>query len=197
MKIKLLSLLAVVQLSYHSTFATEHIVLFGGASGNNYVPNSLNVIVGDTITWNGNFGLHPLASTGVPAGALTFANSSGSTFFYIVAVAGVYDYECVAHTFTGQFTAVDGSGVTEHALSIDFQVSPNVTNGFVNLLLAAVTANSVTVEISDLNGKKIMPDVLITERITPVDFSHFSKGIYFLTATRKSGEAVVERIVKN
>lgn len=96
-------LLPVVKL-----WSTTHVILFGGGVGLNYSPNSLAVATGDTISWQGNFSLHPLVSTSFPIGAASWSASSGTVFNYPVLIAGSYDYQCDVHFgsgMTGSFTA--------------------------------------------------------------------------------------------
>ena len=75
-----LSLFLVLFLTTTGVNAVNHVIRFGGTLGNNYSPSELSVAVGDTVTWQGNFGFHPLSSTIVPQGAGSF-NPSGKPFF--------------------------------------------------------------------------------------------------------------------
>ncbi len=80
-----------------SSFAVQptlHIINFGGGLGHNYSPNNLNVEVGDTIVWNGDFSEYPLEPTSIPAGAQPLGPvSTGMTYTYIVQTAGTYNYK--------------------------------------------------------------------------------------------------------
>lgn len=91
--------------------ATQHIIQFGGAAGFAYSPNAMQVNVGDTIVWQGDFTGHPLSSTAVPAGAATFTMKTGTSFIYVVQAVGQYNYRCDFHfslnpPMIGSFTAV-------------------------------------------------------------------------------------------
>lgn len=81
-----------------------------------FTPADLNVTVGDTVTWhwvNGSHtttcdGTHP--GTSLPPGAAPWnnpMNSLDTTFAYVIAVEGVYDYTCTFHypTMVGTITA--------------------------------------------------------------------------------------------
>jgi plastocyanin len=74
-----------------------------------FTPGELDVHVGDTIVWNGDFASHPLTGTSAPEGATPIEHiSEGTTFSYVVAVPGVYNYQCDNHHrsgMTGAFTA--------------------------------------------------------------------------------------------
>jgi plastocyanin len=91
-----------------SLHAVTHVVQFGGAVGLTYSPSSFSAAVHDTVRWNGDFSMHPLSSTTIPAGAATWHVTSGSAFSYVIRVAGTYHYQCDVHVslgMTGTFTA--------------------------------------------------------------------------------------------
>lgn len=79
----------------HQALAVEHVITFPGFA---YNPAEITVEVGDIITWNGNFGTHPLESVNVPAGAQSFFNNTGTTFSYTIEVPGNYTYHCTIHS---------------------------------------------------------------------------------------------------
>ena len=88
--------------------ATTHVVNFGGSLGLTYSPSSFSAAVGDTVQWLGDFSMHPLSSTTIPANAPTWHSASGTSFNYRIAVAGDYHYKCDFHTgagMNGSFTA--------------------------------------------------------------------------------------------
>lgn len=92
-----------------SSHAKIYTIQFGDIHGFTYLPASLNVFVGDTVRWIGNFSQYPLQSTSVPAGAATIDRVNvGDTFLYIVNIAGEYDYQCntyISLGMAGSFTA--------------------------------------------------------------------------------------------
>ncbi|MFI5262982.1 MAG: choice-of-anchor D domain-containing protein [Candidatus Kapaibacterium sp.] len=71
----------------------KHTIAFGGMYGFHYSPDYLEVLVGDTIEWIGDFSAYPLQSTTIPAGAGSFVADSIPSFQYIVRFQGEYDYE--------------------------------------------------------------------------------------------------------
>jgi plastocyanin len=88
--------------SFRSAPAATHTVKFGGSLGLNYSPNLLIVAVGDVITWEGDFTMHPLHFEFVPDGATKPADvNTGTTFSYTVTVPGDYGYWCNFHFSTG------------------------------------------------------------------------------------------------
>jgi plastocyanin len=95
--------------------ATTHIIRFGDTLGYSYSPKTLNVAIGDIVRWEGDFSSHPLSSTSVPPGALTFHQDSGTVFSYLVEVEGTYNYRCDFHYLdgmTGSFVSTT-TGVEE------------------------------------------------------------------------------------
>jgi plastocyanin len=115
--------------------ATTYIIMFGGSLGDAYSPKSLNASVGDTIQWEGDFSVHPLSSTSVPAGAASFHHTSGGIFAYHITVAGTYQYQCDVHAslgMTGSFTALV-TGIEDSRASLRpgaFKLDQNYPNPF-------------------------------------------------------------------
>ena len=64
--------------------ATTHVVKFGGSAGLKYVPAAFAATAGDTVTWEGDFSVHPLSSTTLPAGAATWHVATGTRFTYVI-----------------------------------------------------------------------------------------------------------------
>jgi len=102
------SLLIFLVISFSSASARIHTIEFGGIHGFTYFPNPINVFVGDTIQWIGDFSTYSMQSTVVPAGAASFGPvTSGDTFFYVVKIPGDYAYQnnlYVSLGMTGSFT---------------------------------------------------------------------------------------------
>ena len=67
--------LCALSLNASSVLATpkKHLIYFGGSNGFHYVPDFLEVIVGDTIEWGGDLTKYWVASVTVPAGAQSFS----------------------------------------------------------------------------------------------------------------------------
>jgi plastocyanin len=114
--------------------ATVRVVQFGGSVGLTYSPDTFTATVGDTVRWQGNFSFHPISSTSVPAGADTWQNSTGTTFDYVIKVAGAYTYQCDVHApaMVGSFSAVltgveDTRSGSEPAM---FRLGQNFPNPF-------------------------------------------------------------------
>jgi plastocyanin len=108
-------LAATLLLAATSGWANTHVVQFGGGLGYTYSPGDFSAFVGDTVQWNGDFTMHPISSTTVPANAPSWHNAVGTSFTYVILVPGTYNYQCDFHTslgMTGSFEAT-GSGVKD------------------------------------------------------------------------------------
>jgi plastocyanin len=142
-----------------SAQATTHVVQFGGALGFTYSPSSFSAQVGDTVKWEGDFTMHPLSSTTIPATAASWTSTSGSTFSYVIKVAGTYDYHCDFHFsigMTGSFTAT-GSGILSNpgvsgtmSDPVTITMAANTRNPA--MLIRAARPETIMLRIYNLNG---------------------------------------------
>jgi len=101
-------------------FCANYTINFGASS---FSPSSLNVKVGDVISFVGDFYTHIIQSTSVPAGAVSFGptNYYTTSLSYTVAVAGTYNFEDNIDYYYGSFTATDVvKGLTLSTTSLDF-----------------------------------------------------------------------------
>ena len=140
-------------LAYFKLFFTLFLGLalsFGGhatkwvvqVSNFQFSPSSLpNVNLGDTIRWKWVSGSHTTTSMTIPAGASSWdspINSTITSFEYVPAVTGTYNYKCTPHFsmgMTGTFTVSgvtptlivtpSNQNVTKPAGSTDFSVVSN------------------------------------------------------------------------
>ena len=104
--------IAILLLCTSPIFAKTWTIHFGGKDGSpkyGYSPKELNVQVGDTIVWEGDFAMHPLSTVSIPSGAKAINSvSEGTSYSYTVQVAGNYSYQCDSHTdhgMVGSFSA--------------------------------------------------------------------------------------------
>ncbi|MCX6120121.1 MAG: T9SS type A sorting domain-containing protein [Ignavibacteriales bacterium] len=156
---------AIVFLAAATTaHATTHVIQFGGSFGETYSPSSMNVSVGDTIEWEGSFSFHPLSSTSVPAGALSFHQASGTVFSYPVAIAGTYLYQCDFHAslgMTGLFNAATITGVDNNQNSLRpdvFRLNQNFPNPFNPTTMISFDLpfqTSVSIKVYNLIGQEV------------------------------------------
>lgn len=95
-----------------SSFCTNHMVDVANFS---FSPSMINVMVGDTVTWNWVSGSHTTtcngtAGTSLPPGATPWdepINSASTTYSYVIDIEGEYDFVCTFHpSMTGMIMAV-------------------------------------------------------------------------------------------
>ena len=104
-----------------------------------FSPRTLpNVLVGDTIDWIWQNGAHTTTSTTIPGGAAAWdepMNSTSTTYRYIVAVAGTYNYVCTPHApdMSGSFVATDALPV----ILTDFNAIGNDKQSILNWVTAS------------------------------------------------------------
>ena len=138
--------------------ATTHIIQFQFPT---FTPNTMDVTVGDTIKWIGDFSGHPLQSTAVPSGAQDFGPIvSGTEFEYPVLKAGNYAYQCNRHIsqgMTGTFTAIKsavGTSVSAPKFTLA-QNFPNPVFGSTTIKYKLDGAKDVSFGIFDIQGKEV------------------------------------------
>jgi len=120
------SIIALLMIISNSN-ATEHIVLAQGTTipTDIFVPDTVNAVVGDTVTWIYVDGFHTTESTVVPSGAASWANnliSTDTTFSYELTHEGVYNYTCHAVAPHG----MDGTIIVAYAFG-ECTPDPSIT----------------------------------------------------------------------
>lgn len=150
-----------------SVHAAQHDIYFGGENNSpafGYAPNTMEVNVGDTIVWHGDFAMHPLASFAVPDGAPAFSNSTGTTFQYVVMNSGSFRYRCLAHStpdgqgMAGSFTT-GTAGVHDPQRYVTSTIAvPNpvehANTTMIHVQLAQRT--HITLSVYDDKGNRVM-----------------------------------------
>jgi plastocyanin len=160
-----------------NTYAARYFVQFGGSFGLTYSPDSILVFVGDTIRWQGNFAMHPLSSTSVPPGAVSFHQASSDVFDYVVTVAGTYLYQCDFHFSSGmkgKIIALGTSGVNNTYTSMQpdaFRLRQNFPNPF-------NPSTTISFDIPSPTHVSIKVYNLIGEMIATIADENMSAGSY-------------------
>jgi len=86
-------------------------IAFGGGEGQNYNPRCLQVPIGTTVTFAGDFGNHPLAPSaarGTQTGNPISPTGLGSTASFAFPVAGFWAYYCTNHGSDPDGTLMSG-----------------------------------------------------------------------------------------
>ncbi|MFI5263173.1 MAG: T9SS type A sorting domain-containing protein [Candidatus Kapaibacterium sp.] len=166
---EILSLLVMLVIGRESASAvTIHYIDFGGPiHGYVYTPNFLNVEVGDTIVWRGDFSQYALVSTSVPPGAKTIGPvNSGTTFSYPVEVAGSYSYQNTVYAGIGMKGSFSATVLPHGSLTNegkDFYLglitpSYNYVGSISYQAFAIITTyydNTVKIAYFDANGNEV------------------------------------------
>ena len=117
-----------------------------------------------------------VADSGSGTGAFTasLTGLSGSTIYYVRAYA-----TNTAGTFYGndvQFTT-HATGINELQRN-GINIYPNPSDGVFKVVINE-PGNGAQIHIKDISGKKVLSDK-ITDKITEIDLSNFSRGVYFI-----------------
>lgn len=186
-----------------SGWAVTHVVQFGGSLGFVYSPSDFSAVVGDTVEWEGDFSMHPLSSTTIPAGAQSWNNTSGTTFLYVIKVSGTYHYQCDIHYSIGMIGSFEatGSGVREGRSFgaagktdlIAIVESGNIAGPELVFLLPF--AGRAKIEVFDMLGR---PVATVADRQfeagiheVPLNAHQRAAGLYFVKLTIGGVERVV------
>ena len=143
--------------------ATTHTVEFGGNLGFVYSPSSFSAMVGDTVKWTGDFTMHPLSSTTIPATAASWHQGSGTSFSYVIEVPGTYDYQCDNHFslgMTGTFDAQESGVMNDPFISprqraVEFDVATIFLQGQPMIKLNLPSTQFVNLQVFDLRGNVV------------------------------------------
>ncbi len=163
--------------------ATVHVINFSYPS---YSVTGISVLVGDTITWKGDFSKFPLSSVAVPDGANAFGCQSGNVFSYVVKAVGTYKYQCDTYKNDGMVAYFTAS-LTEKADTRGGSAMVYINyfgHAFHLVTSDAIPHNDYTVTIASVTGLKIYEGVLkAQEKDKWIATEAFPSGTYILTAT--------------
>jgi plastocyanin len=164
---------------------------------NSFSPSTLpNVVCGDTVGWI----LSPTAtlphtatSTTIPAGAPTFNGNVAPVYAYVVPnFAGVYNYKCAFHLFTGSFTVTCSVGIDEHQQNISSLVYPNPFSSQFTL----ENRDADAVKIMNVTGQVVAAKNLSGSK-AEINLAELAPGVYFLTTWKEGILRQTEKIIKS
>jgi plastocyanin len=194
--IRVMALLAALSTA-SATFGVMHTVQFGGSVGFAYSPKTFTANVGDTVKWTGDFSMHPLSSTTIPANAVTWHNGSGTApFEYAIKVAGTYDYKCDVHSgMTGSFT-VNPVGILENpSVSTEIKETFEPITGFgpAFLRITNARAGNVSIKLFSALGDELftLRGISLRAGTNELRLPVLPKGYYFVRMIRE-GEIITK-----
>ncbi len=160
-------------------------------------PNNLpNVVCGDTIHWMWQAGTHTTTSTSIPGGAPSWnapINGSNTTFDYIVPnIAGVYNYVCTPHGFTGSFTVTCGVGIAETLQAAASGIYPNPVSA--SFILKYDDESEA--RIINLSGEVVSHHSLPAgKNIIEINLGELPGGIYILRTLKEGSIRQTRKVI--
>lgn len=179
------------------SFATVHTIVVADYS---FTPRSVNAYPGDTILWSWSNGTHTTTSVTIPTGAATWnsnMNSTSTSFMYVPAILGTYNYECTIHAsmgMTGSFTVVSNTGINAVSSSRVISVYPNPASTVLHVQFNSSADLPVSFTITDMNGKTVVKKKFRTLRDRDIDLQSIPNGNYVIYATQ-GNEAFQQQFV--
>ena len=163
-----------------------------------FSPNSLTgVVCGDTIRWTLGSGSHTTTSTSIPAGATTWDSpitGSNPTFNYKVPnIAGVYNYKCTPHGFTGSFTVT---------CSVNTNEENQLKSSF---LYPSPFSSKVTLQYENADEVRIISITGITLKTIPLNIAEtqvvfylddLNPGFYFYSILKEGVIRETKKIIR-
>ena len=163
------------------------------ASGIVFNPANVTVTVGDTVKWQWLDGTHTTTSTSIPMGAGSWnepLDASHQMYFYVITVAGTYNYVCIPHQSLGMVgvitanpNAIEPIGTTVPGAYKLNQNFPNPFNPTTNIRFDLPKNSNVRLAVYNIQGK--LQEVLVNNRLSAGsynvdwDASSFPSGAYF------------------
>jgi plastocyanin len=198
MKIKFTCAFFLIVFTLSSLFATNHIITFGNYY---YSPANTTVMVGDTVTWMGDFGAHPLSTTAIPSGATPIISwNIGTTYSYRVLMAGSYSYQCDLHFsqgMTGTFTASPVASVEEVVSRPTLNFRLSTFGGVVKVNdQSDMKGNNYEVRIRNILGKQVYAGTMNSdEQEKLIDIQDQPQGVYLLNITDENRQTFVRKFL--
>jgi plastocyanin len=168
---KISQLLICSLISFNAMYA--NVVITVGPGINNFSPSSVNITLGEKITFNIS-GNHSVISATLPASVSSFSSGGGgavSSWDYTPTVVGTYGVECGVHgsSMSGSFTVNTSSPTITTGT-----ISPLTFCGGNDITVPYTTTGSVSgfsVQLSNATGSFTNPTALITTGSTSTDIT--------------------------
>ncbi len=188
----------MMMVAVSSAFATNQIITFTNYS---YSPANATIMVGDTVTWLGDFSSHPLSTTAIPSGATAVIHVNiGTSYSYVVTEPGSYSYQCDTHFnlgMTGSFTANAVSGVGEVTAKPSLLFTLSNWGGVIKITDQNGSAgNNYRIHVANILGESVYEDDMNSrdqEKI--IDLQEYPQGIYMLNITDKNRQTFVRKVM--
>jgi len=150
-----------------------------------FSPQSIIVNVGDTVRWLWTSGSHTTTSVSIPSGAASWdspLSQSNTSFDYVVAHAGTYNYHCTPHSgmgMIGSFEAFPATGIKRSVTKNDVKIFPNPAKDYFAIAISYNIKNC-EIFVSDIIGN-IQKRQLCTEHTdTRINLDNIPDGLYLV-----------------
>ena len=179
------------------------------ASGMSFSPQSVSVVVGDTVKWVWVDGSHTTTSGIIPGGALTWSHpldAANTSFSLAITHSGTYNYFCIPHQSFGMTGTINASpnGIkpvgtavpAEYGLSQNF---PNPFNPTTNIRFDLPENTHVKLVIYDVQGR--VASELIDRQLNAGSYNYdwdasaFPSGVYFYLLSTDNFSAVKKMVL--
>ncbi|OJW84398.1 MAG: hypothetical protein BGO69_11645 [Bacteroidetes bacterium 46-16] len=181
--------------------ATIHVIEAGPNQTFVFTPDSLTAELGDTIKWVWKAATHTTTSDagvgGIPAAAVPWdapLNATDSTFMYVPAVVGEYNYHCTFHVsmgMVGKFVVIAPTSVINVASAPGIKVVPNPAYDEFSLTIGP----DASVDLLDITGKLIRHLQAVSGSSTGQHYrtDNISGGMYLLRI-KTGGSVFTEKL---
>lgn len=166
-----------------------------------FTPADATINLGDTVVYTWLNGSHTTTSTTIPSGAAAWDSpmtAAVSSFTYVPAVAGVYNYKCTPHAamgHLGKFTVTGTSDINNYELAKSvFNIFPNPAQSQITLAFNTNKSMASSVMIVDLTGKTVKDEVLSKTQHLQIDVNTLANGTYFVRVIQE-GRTYVRKFV--
>jgi plastocyanin len=195
MKKPVLLFLALLPLQF--AFANHYIIQFGNNNGYSYTPAEMQVNVGDTIIWKGDFSASSLSSLVVPTGAKDFKNGAEDIYTYVVRVAGEYDYESPDHFtngMTGKFyaTGINSLPVMDNSAPL-YVVQEQGHYVLYSTLSTTTQTSDYRLNIYNMSGAMVVATTIDLTN-SRIDLPHLAAGNYIVRVADSKNVLLAQQI---
>ncbi len=197
MKTRVLLFAAIFCIAF-SSMATTHTVTVANFV---FTPASIpDVHLGDTILWTFLSGSHTTSSTTIPSGAASWdhaISSSSTSFTYVPAVAGTYNYQCNIHGagMSASFTVINGTQIGAVKEAVTTIIYPNPVANALHIRFR--TAAPATVTLTDMAGKQLIVKKYNSVSVADLDLRDVPAGNYVFRSVQGSDVYSQQLVVKH
>ena len=194
---KKIYVIILLTLSVSLAKATVHTVQVLSGS---FSPSTVNAVCGDTVAWVLVSGAHTTTSTSIPSCGTPWnapINPNTPTFAIVVPCAGIFNYVCTPHGFTGVINSTCTTGIPVASADVNSpSVSPNPSaDGIFNVSFGKNENMFKRIYIIGTDGKKIMVENISSAAINHIiNLQSYAEGIYFLVMEGAKGRRVLKLV---